>query len=73
MSKITEYGIEDQKTWDSIIRSFTDFDVFYLSDYSKAFMEESPVNGTPLLLLFENEKDRAINVVFRRDIAFEKN
>ena len=73
MSKIIEYGIEDQNKWDEIVYSFSDYDVFYLSGYSYAFMKESPKNGTPILLYYENGKDRAINVVFRRDIALDEN
>ena len=72
MSKITEYSIYDKKLWDDIVRSFLDYDVFYLSDYSYAFMRESPKNGTPILLYYENGDDRAINVVLRRDIALDE-
>lgn len=69
MATITEYSIEEQNTWDNKVRSFPDYDVFYLSGYSKAFMKETPKNGTPILLYYENGKDRAINVVLRRDVA----
>lgn len=72
MAKITEYSVEDQITWDSIVRSFSNYDVFYLSGYSKAFMKETPKNGIPILLLYENEDERAISVVFRRDVALDK-
>lgn len=71
MAKITEYSIEEQAAWDSIVRSFHDYDVFYLSGYSKAFMKEAPKNGKPILLLYENGEERAINVVFQRDIALD--
>lgn len=43
---IREIHIEDQDTWDSIVLSFHDYDVFYLSGYSKAFMKEEPRNGS---------------------------
>ena len=72
MSKIREFGIEDQGKWDEIVRSFPDYDVFYLSDYSKAFMTEAPKNGVPILLLYEDGTDRAINVVLRRDISLDE-
>ncbi len=71
MATITEYNIDNQNKWDEIVRSFPEYDVFYLSGYSKAFMLEKPKNGTPILLLYEEESDRAINVVFRRDVALE--
>ena len=66
---IREISIDQQCEWDTIVRSFPDYDVFYLSGYSKAFMREAPKNGTPFLLYYENDEDRAINVVFRRDVA----
>lgn len=66
---IREIAIDNAKAWDEIVRSFPDYDVFYLSGYSKAFMKEEPKNGMPLLLLYESGADRAINVVLRRDVA----
>ncbi len=68
---ITEYQIENQEKWDAAVRSFPDYEVFYLSGYVKAFMKEDPRNGVPILLMYEDGHDRAINVVFRRDIALE--
>lgn len=69
---IKEYAISNQLEWDNIVRSFSNYDVFYLSDYSKAFMQENPKNGNPILLLYEEGDDRAINVVFRRDVALDE-
>ncbi len=69
MATITEYSIENQNAWDNMVRSFSDYDVFYLSGYSKAFMKEEPKNGTPILLYYENGEERAINVILRRDVA----
>lgn len=72
MSGIREYYINDKKMWDTIVRSFPDYEVFYLSGYSKAFMEETPKNGIPILLFYEDGEDRAINIIFRRDVALDK-
>lgn len=69
---IKEYNIDNQKEWDNIVQSFPNYDIFYLSGYSKAFMKEAPKNGIPVLLLYENGEDRAINVVLRRDVALDK-
>jgi len=69
---IREIDIKNQTEWDSIVRSFPNYDVFYLSQYSKVFMRESPKNGEPVLLLYEDGIDRAINVFFRRDVAMDK-
>lgn len=64
-----EISIEDEEQWDKIVVSFSDYDVFYLSKYVIAFMEEDKKNGIPILLYYQNGGDRAINVVLKRDIA----
>ena len=69
---IREIHIQNQKEWDEIVRSFPDYDVFYLSGYSKSFMREAPKNGMPILLLYEDGEDRAINVVLKRDVALDE-
>ncbi len=72
MADIKEVAIDNQEEWDSIVRSFSNYDVFYLSGYSVAFMQETPKNGTPVLLLYEDGEDRAINVILRRDVALDE-
>lgn len=72
MTKIIEYNIAKSNAWDKIVKSFPDYDVFYLSNYSRSFMKEAPENGTPILLYYENGNSRAINVVLRRDVAKDK-
>lgn len=69
MAIIKEISIDDQDTWDKIVRAFPDYEVFYLSSYSKAFMRETQKNGIPILLYYEDGEDRAINVVLQRDVA----
>ncbi len=69
---IKEISINDYKKWDDIVRSFDGYEVFYLAEYVRTFMEESTKNGEPILLLYETNVDRAINVVFKRDIAYDK-
>lgn len=69
---ILEVSIDESEKWDELVRSFERYDVFYLSGYSRAFMNESPKNGIPILLLYKNGSDRAVNVVFKRDIAFDE-
>lgn len=72
MNHIVEYNIKDAELWDNVVHSFQDYDVFYLSGYSKAFMQENSGNGTPLLLYYEDGCDRAINVILKRDISFDE-
>lgn len=66
---ITEISVEQSEQWNATVRSFENYDVFYLNEYVTAFMKEDEKNGVPILLLYQNGNDKAINVVFRRDIA----
>ena len=59
--------IEKSQQWDSIVRSFANHDVYYLSGYAKAFQLHG--DGEPLLFYYEDETVRGINVVMKRDIA----
>ena len=69
---IREIHIENKDEWDLLVHSFPDYEVFYLSGYSRAFMNEAPKNGVPILIYYENKKDRAVNVVLKRDIALDE-
>lgn len=69
MAIISAYSINEQNAWDKLVKSFPDYDVFYLSGYSKAFMKETTKNGIPILLYYENGNERAINVVLQRDVS----
>ncbi|MDD4096328.1 MAG: GNAT family N-acetyltransferase, partial [Oscillospiraceae bacterium] len=59
--------INQPEEWDSIVKSFTDYDVYYLSGYTKAFQLHG--DGEPLLFYYNTDDFRAINVVMKRDIA----
>lgn len=61
------YTLEQAPDWDKIVRSFSNYDVYWLSGYVKAFKLHG--DGEPLLFYCENEGVRGINVVMRRDIA----
>lgn len=59
--------IADAQEWDAIVRSFAEYDVYYLSGYVKAF--EIHGDGDPELLYYESEGLRAIYVYMKRRIA----
>ncbi len=61
--------IEQSSQWDEIVKSFKEYDVYYLSGYVKAFQIHG--DGEPLLFFYEDDKCRGINVVMKRDIAFD--
>lgn len=69
MGYIKEIQVSDKERWNSTVKSIKGYDVFYLNEYVDAFMCEDESNGVPVLLYYENGADRAINVVFKRDVA----
>lgn len=60
-------ALEESGQWDAIVRSFQDYDVYYLSGYVKAFALHG--DGEPILFHYEGDGLRGINVVMRRDVA----
>ena len=69
---INEINVEEKDRWNTIVRSFSDYDVFYLNEYVAAFMHEDESNGVPILLHYKNGSDSAINVVFKRDVSLDE-
>lgn len=61
------YTLEQKDEWDAIVKSFADYDVYYLNGYSKGFYLHG--DGQPLLFYYETQDGKAINVVMKRDIA----
>ena len=53
--------------WDITVRSFKEYDTYWLSGYVKAFFIHG--DGVPLLFYYDDGRTRAINVVMKRDIA----
>lgn len=59
--------LENSAEWDEIVKSFKEYDVYYLSGYVKAFHIHG--DGNPLLFFYKGEKSKGINVVMKRDIS----
>ena len=64
---LSVFSVNESNKWDEIVRSFINYDVYYLSGYAKAFQDHG--DGEPLLLYYEHEGTRAMNVVMKRDIS----
>ena len=64
---LTIYTVEQSNEWDAAVRSFKNYDVYWLSGYVRAFQIHGV--GEPLLFFYEKEQTRGINVVMKRDIA----
>lgn len=62
--------LKESKQWDEIVKTFKDYDVYYLSGYTKAFHLHG--DGEPLLFFYEGNDIRGINVVMKRDISNDK-
>lgn len=69
---LEEIAVGEKERWNSIVYSFPNYDVFYLNEYVTAFMQEDEKNGIPILLYYHYNSDRAVNVVFKRDIASDE-
>lgn len=67
---LTIYTLEQSEQWDDIVRSFNNYDVYWLSGYVKAFYLHG--DGDPLLFFYEKDGTRGINVVMKRDISHDK-
>ena len=64
---IEVYSLEQHEQWDSIVRTFSAYDVYWLSGYVKAFQIHG--DGEPILIYVREGDSRGINVVMKRDIA----
>lgn len=67
---LSVYTLGQFSEWDVIVRSFANYDAYYLSGYVKAFQIHG--DGEPLLFYYEDRNLRGINVVMRRDIGKDR-
>lgn len=66
---VSIYTIKQNAQWDSIVRGFSNYDVYYLSGYVKAFQIHG--DGEPQLLYYEADGLRAIYVYMKRKTSIE--
>lgn len=66
---VSIYTIEQNTQWDSIVRGFSNYDVYYLSGYVKAFQIHG--DGDPQLLYYEADGMKAIYVYMKRKTAID--
>lgn len=59
----------ESEEWDEIVRKFNNYDVYYLSAYTKAFQNHG--DGEPILFYFNDTNIKAINVVMKKDISLD--
>lgn len=63
------FGVAQSLDWDKVVRSFSEYDVYYLSGYVKAFQIHG--DGDPQLLYYEQDGLRAIYVYMKRKTSIE--
>ena len=63
------YDISHAAQWDTIVRGFAEYDVYYLSGYVRAFQIHG--DGEPQLLYYQGAGLRAIYVYMKRRTAIE--
>ena len=64
---LSVYTLEDSEKWDTIVRSFHEHDIYWLSGYVRTFQVHG--DGDPLLFFYDDGATRGINVAMLRDIA----
>ena len=67
---LTVYTLEQAEQWDAVVRSFKEYDAYWLSGYVKAFQIHG--DGEPLLFYYSDDATRGIIVVMKRDVAKDK-
>lgn len=67
---LTVFTLDQADEWDAVVRSFVEYDVYWLSGYVRAFFLHG--DGDSLLLLYEGDGVRGANVVMRRDVADDR-
>ena len=63
------FDISQSATWDEIVKSIPNYDVYYLSGYVKAFQIHG--DGLPQMFYYENNGLRGIYVYMKRPTAIE--
>lgn len=67
MNSLKTYTINQNIEWDTVVRSFEEYDVYWLSGYVKAFQIHG--DGEPILFYYKDDNCCGINVVMKRDIS----
>ena len=61
------FSRNQKEQWDQIVKSFAHYDVYYLNGYAQPFFDHG--DGEPLLLYYESDSIRGMNVVMKSRIT----
>ena len=64
------FNMTQRKEWDEVVRSFAEYDVYYLSGYVRAF--EIHGDGEPQMFYYEDNGLRGMYVYMKRKTAIEE-
>lgn len=64
---LKEISIQEEELWDSIVKKFKNYDVFYLNAYARTFQSQG--EGEPVLFYYEDSEVKMMQVAMKRDIA----
>lgn len=59
--------LQEKETWNNIIKSFPEWDIYYLNEYAHSLMLHG--DGTPYLIYHEKDQGRLSYIVMQEDIA----
>ena len=65
--KVSIVTINEKEKWNKIVKSFINYDVFYIAEYAEAFKLHG--DGEPILFYYEDADTKAMNVIMKRDLA----
>lgn len=68
---LTVITIDEIDKWNSIVKGFENYDVYYLAQFTKAF--KAIGDGEPTLFYYEDNNIIAMNVAMKRDIESDFN
>ena len=66
---LTIISARNRNEWNQIVRSYRNWDIYYLCEYAEAFSAHG--DGCPLLIQFSSGEERFCYVVMQRDIALD--
>lgn len=66
-NKVEIITLKEKEKWNKIVKSFSNYDVFYIAEYVEALKEHG--DGEPLLFYYNYKDTKAMNVIMKRDIA----
>ena len=59
--------LEEKERWNNIVKSFPDWDIYYLNEYARSFQLHG--DGTPILIYHQENDAKLCYVMMQEDIS----